>query len=787
MGLLTKLIIISYNFWEIDKWASDMVHKLLLLLDGAVYWAISQVFEIFVKLADARIFQDAFFSNFAKRIYAIIGVVMLFYLAYALLNALIDPDKAFSGDKGISKLAQNIVISLALLGLLPTIFDYAYRLQGLVFKENILGAVILGTGSAKETATLSQYGNYMAYTVLNPFLNPANYNVSLGDSYSWFDLKVDLIKNGHFTSITIMSPWCVEAKKLISDASDGKGKGTYVTPSYTPIISTICGLITLYIMASFCLDLGIRIVKFAFCQLIAPIPIIMRMVPGKKGTFDKWLKLTLTVYFEVFIRVGIMYMVVYFFSQIANSELFTFSRAVSNGGDTPIMNGVQGLLVKAIILMGLLAFAKQAPKLISDMLGLDSGNIKLGIKDKLKAGGFFAATSVAGGAALSLARNVIPGGKRFVNSWKVNKELAKESFNTHRENARNGNIFDKADENVKAAGAYGLLIGKTLFSALGVGASAIGGAASGGKNGYSAGKDSKNFGDIPKNILVAADKSEAARANRENYKASARARHPGLPNIPGLATTTAHVEDIGRDFRDALLGAAAYTLTEQEKKERERLNEFKKLVTGRDDLVKKEKAYVDAEASQRQAHVNATMANNEFNNFASAMNSQFVSEYKSQFESIINEEPSISFEEASTRAVNNAKTTVSKSLPESEQASFEKSVDTRSTEFQRLHKDKLSADAASRKADDFLKATEMEIKTQKASAIQSLDRQIETFRNNNQSLSSYIGKSSDIETETLSNGTVVTRQKVNKSLYNNRLNEFTLKEDTFRQRKQDKK
>ena len=143
MGLLTKLIIISYNFWEIDKWASDMVHKLLLLLDGAVYWAISQVFEIFVKLADARIFQDAFFSNFAKRIYAIIGVVMLFYLAYALLNALIDPDKAFSGDKGISKLAQNIVISLALLGFLPTIFDYAYRLQGLVFKENIIGAVIL--------------------------------------------------------------------------------------------------------------------------------------------------------------------------------------------------------------------------------------------------------------------------------------------------------------------------------------------------------------------------------------------------------------------------------------------------------------------------------------------------------------------------------------------------------------------------------------------------------------------------------------------------------------------
>ena len=357
-------MLIAFN---LGTWINSMFHKILLLIDGCIFWAVSQVYQIFLKLADARIFEDSFFSNFAKRIYAIIGVVMLFYLAYALLKALVDPDNSTTGEKSLTKLAQNIVISLTILGFLPTIFDYAYRIQGIIFKENVIGAIIFGTGST-DSESISVYGNYMAYTALNPFLNPANYNVRLANDYSWFDLKADLINNGDFTRLPILSDWAVEDQETISIAYDppGPGKtdpeevsvGTKVSLSYKPVISTACGIALLYIMFNFCLDLGIRVVKFAFCQLIAPIPIVMRMIPGQKGTFDKWLKLTLTVYFEVFIRVAIMYLVIYFFSEIANSPMWKYE-----------VGGIQGLVVLAIILMGLLAFAKQAPKLLSEILG----------------------------------------------------------------------------------------------------------------------------------------------------------------------------------------------------------------------------------------------------------------------------------------------------------------------------------------------------------------------------------------------------------------------------------
>ncbi len=791
---LYVLIAINPIFHPI-KWLNSMFHKILLLIDGAIYWAVSQTYQIFVKLADARIFEDAFFSNFAKRIYAIIGVVMLFYLAYALLTSLVDPDKATSGEKSLTKLAQNIVISLVILGLLPTLFDYAYKIQGIVFKENVIGSIIFGTGSTNSDS-ISKYGNYMAFTALNPFLNPANYNVRLDNNYSWFDLKAELIEEGRFLNLPVLGDWAVEPQELISEAKDPPDPesensdpvtlnvGEEVSLHYVPIISTACGVCLLYVIFSFCLDLGVRIVKFAFCQLIAPIPVILRIVPSKKGTFDKWLKLTLTVYFEVFIRVAIMYLVVYFFSQIANMDFFKYATS-----------GVQGLIVLAIILMGLLAFAKQAPKMLSEILGLDSGNINLGIKDKLKAGGFFAATSAIGAGGLALGRSIVGGGKRFVNTWKTNKNLADQEFKYHRANAQfendHWNTRGEIIANARAIGSYGKLAGKTLLSGAGFLLSGIAGTTSGTVRGGYRAKNIKNFGDIGTNAVSAADAAEAARAARAGRAEAASEAHPVIASIPVIggiaASATQTVQNAAINAQTLIQGESAYTLTDAEKNERARLEEFKKLVSNRDNLFKQEKAYIDAEAKQREAHINSTMANNALNSFTSTMNADFVSKFNQEFQNIVNSNPGVSVDKAMKSARDKARNEIVNAVNPSEQKALRDLINNQSNKYEDLLKKKMSADELSRKADDFLKATETEIKTQKASAFATANKQIETFRNNNPRLANYIGTSSDVETETLSNGTTVTVQKVNKASYTNRLNEFTLKEDTFRQRKQDKK
>ena len=730
----------------LGTWLNNMFHKILLLIDGCIYWAVSQVYQIFIKLADARIFQDAFFSNFARRIYAIIGVVMLFYLAYALLTSLVDPDKATSGDKSLTKLAQNIVISLVILGFLPTIFDYAYKIQGIIFKENVIGAIIFGTGSTNSDS-ITEYGNYMAYTALNPFLNPGNYNVRLADKYSWFDLKGELIEDGKFTNLPILSDWAVEDQKTISeswepdDNGDGEPEivpeGEMVSLGYKPILSTACGVALLYIIFTFCLDLGIRIVKFAFCQLIAPIPVVLRMIPGKKGTFDKWLKLTLTVYFEVFIRVGIMYLVIYFFSEIANMDMFKYATS-----------GIQGLVVLAIILMGLLAFAKQAPKMLSDMLGLDSGNIKLGIKDKLKAGGFFTAGAAIGGGALSLGRNLVAGGKNFAKNWNDNQNQARKEI----------------ANNASPIMSYGKLFGKTLASGIGVGLSAAAGGVSGiVKGGYKA-KDAKSMHDVGNATINAANAAEAARAARDGREEAAKEAHPNIAGIPVvggvLASGAQAVQNATVSAKNLVQGEASYTLTESEKARKEVLEKFQSLIKNYENLWKGEKAYVDAEANQRNAHVQAAVALNDFNNFASSVNN----DYRNEFTRIMNNNPNTKVEDASREAYNN----IRQNLSQNERTQLLNQKD----QFSKLYKEMQQANQASAKADSILKATVDEIKRDKAPALKSNMDQIDNFRKNHSVYEQYIGKE---------------KTAINKAPLTAELNNLRLKEDTLLQRKQDNK
>uniref|UniRef100_UPI0040294392 hypothetical protein n=1 Tax=Candidatus Ventrenecus sp. TaxID=3085654 RepID=UPI0040294392 len=369
----------------VTSWFNNQIHRFLLWLDQSVYWFAAQCYQLFMKLSTAQIFTDDFFSSFAKRIYAILGVFMLFYLVYALLNAIVDPDK-LTNDKGAGKIAVNLIISLTLLGLLPNIFDLAYRMQNFVLSSNLLGAVILGSDvvdvsdseSVKENnESLIRFGDYASFTVLNSFLNPENVNPTLDNGYNWYGVKEEILEDGNWKNLTLLSD-------AVSNGTSIDGENVVVT--YRPLVSTAAGIFLIYILLSFTLDLGVRVVKFAFYELLAPIPIVLRIIPSKKGTFDKWLKQTLSVYFEVFVRVGLMYIAIYFINAITKNntlmEMWTESTS--------------GKLALAIIIMGVFAFAKQAPKIISDVLGIETGGLKLGIGDKLKAGGFFGAGALAG-------------------------------------------------------------------------------------------------------------------------------------------------------------------------------------------------------------------------------------------------------------------------------------------------------------------------------------------------------------------------------------------------------
>lgn len=378
------------TLWFVTDWINEGFHSFLLLIDAVVYWFVSVCYNLFVFLATEPIFKEEFFTDFARRIYAILGVFMLFYLAYALLNALVDPDKLSKGDKSVSKLAMNLVISLILLGLSPTIFNYAYRLQNYILSSNLIGAIVMGS-ELEETNSITSFGDELSFTVMNTFINPENADAYMGDNEYWSNYEESVKGEKHdYMGLPGLSK-CVTKGCVIKsdDGSEGSNKNVI---TYYPFVSTGAGIFLIYIILSFTLDLGVRVFKFAFCQLLAPIPIVMRAMPGKKAQFDKWLKLTITVYLEVFVRVGCMYLAVYFIQALRKNITFT---ELFEGSK------IMGMIALVILIMGVFSFAKQAPKMLSEMLGFDSGNLKLGFGEKLKAGGFFGGVSAVGALVAS--------------------------------------------------------------------------------------------------------------------------------------------------------------------------------------------------------------------------------------------------------------------------------------------------------------------------------------------------------------------------------------------------
>lgn len=444
-------MLIAWNFF--DSLAEGLT-GLALMLDGIVYWIISLLFGMFEELAKFEFLTQDTYQEIVNRFLVVLGVVMLFYLAYALLKALVNPDEL----KNSSKIVTNLVVSLILLNIVPVIFNYSYELQNIIIDENVVGKVVLGNGNDN----IASVGKSTAMQFLEAFLRPSE-NAKIEGYDNWEHLKACILDNqseGYecqgnedFRHITLTS------NSVISGDTE-----------YMFIISTICGAFLVYVIASFCLDLGIRVVKLAFYQIISPIPIMMRIIPEKKSVFDNWVKATLATYLEVFIRLFVMYLIAFLFTIIPD-----IMSSFNNGeGDLNIFG-------KIVVLMGLFAFAKQAPKLIGDVMGLDAGNLKLGIKDKLATGGAFAAGAVLGGGATAMVRN-----------------------------------FTHGVGNVKNAQGFGNKT-KAIFGTAG---STLTGAVSGAaRSGYGA-RNAKNFGDMKNAASAGATAVTTKRDNKEAYRAS---------------------------------------------------------------------------------------------------------------------------------------------------------------------------------------------------------------------------------------------------------------------------
>ena len=153
----------------------DFFHFVLIFIDQVIFSFVGWLYKLFMLLATFNPFDIDVYNEFVGRIYLILGVVMMFILTYNLLQGVINPDSVEKGENTPQKFLLNIVISISLVAVLPTIFDFIGRAQNAIIKGNVLTYLILGgnrnenTQGNEEEYNFTNAGNEMALTVWSPF------------------------------------------------------------------------------------------------------------------------------------------------------------------------------------------------------------------------------------------------------------------------------------------------------------------------------------------------------------------------------------------------------------------------------------------------------------------------------------------------------------------------------------------------------------------------------------------------------------------------------------------
>ncbi len=409
------------NFW------SDLLRNIIGFFDVIIYGFIDNVYNTFTNVASYALINNEIIETFTQRIYIIIGIFMLFKMAFSLINYFVDPDKITDSKSGFGNLVQRVIISLVLLVLVPTVFNIAFYAQTIILNENILANIILGGsyGDVDSTVFVDTYenaGKKMAFSVLSAFMAPKDTSVltmtekEIETEFKGEDKEIESYKKyleaRDNNNISGLVGW----NGIKNNESDD---GQYIY-NYMAGLSTIAGIIVLLTLLSFCVDIGIRTVKLAFLQLIAPIPVLSYIDVNKgKDVFNKWVKECFSSYLEVFLRLLAIYFVIFIISLITQNGFTLYTYTIKNGEITTTEVPNVDLFAQALIIIGLLIFAGQAPKLIGDLFGVKLGDFSLNPLKKINSSPF--AAGVVGGA-LGF------GAGTFANSANLYKNIKKDGL-----------------------------------------------------------------------------------------------------------------------------------------------------------------------------------------------------------------------------------------------------------------------------------------------------------------------------------------------------------------------
>lgn len=264
-------------------------------IDKAIYWFVELLLQLILDLADTQIFSQSVITEFANRIYIILGLVMLFKIIISFIQILINPDKMDDKEQGVGNILMRVVISLLLIVLVPSIFSLARQLQSYIIP--IIPKVVLGTeAGSTDGDMMNTSGRAMAFYSYTAFFT---YNTGCVDG------SIYGTGNNDPTVVTVYDVGTAveHITDKCAESSDGY-RYKYDWP-----MSMIVGIYLVFMLVQIAIAVAIRAIKLGICEFIAPIPIASYIDPKtSKQAFDNWVSTSIKTYLDLFTRLIVVYL-----------------------------------------------------------------------------------------------------------------------------------------------------------------------------------------------------------------------------------------------------------------------------------------------------------------------------------------------------------------------------------------------------------------------------------------------------------------------------------------------
>lgn len=430
---------INFAFLDfIKSWLSDGLEKvggaiiqgiryLMFSLSTLIYDLFMKLYDMFTALCTIRLLSNDVLQELAKRVGYILGVVMLFYVILGFIQLLLNPDAVNDGEKGAPALIKKTIIVIIMLGTANFAFELLYQVQNTVINSNIISKLLLpyaittsvnGQDSNDGESSLTQnekFGSILAEELFSSFYEIEDFDESNidsnGDISSYNNCQTvvnnfrnQIINNRSFDlGYTCLNETIVVNFK-IDDSTNSESQETNIV-RFNYFLCPIFGLVAVYLMFTYCIKVGVRMVQLMFLEIISPMAIVSYLAPKKDTMFSKWKNIYISTYIDVFIRIAII-----------NFSFFLISTVFSTTGGTGLefqgTDWSSNLFFKAFVIISIMIFAKKVPDLLKELLPQSASKLGFAPSAKELFENPFVSTTVgaATGAAVGLVGG-IAGGK----------------------------------------------------------------------------------------------------------------------------------------------------------------------------------------------------------------------------------------------------------------------------------------------------------------------------------------------------------------------------------------